>query len=129
VLSEDQDLFAIEPYVYSEYTSGPDHAEFGKGGHSWLTGTVPWMFFSGVEFILGIRPRYDGLVIDPCILSKWDGYEVTRKFRGATYKITVKNPNHKEAGASEVKVDGKVIEGNKVPVFADGQEHIVEVTM
>jgi len=129
VLSEDQDLFAVEPYVYCEYTTGPDHKEFGKGGHSWLTGTASWMLFCGLNFILGIKPKYDGLVVDPCIPSDWDEYEVVRKFRNSTYKISVKNPNHKESGISEVKLDGKTFEGNKFPVFDDGKEHTIEIVM
>lgn len=129
VLSEDQDLFMVEPYVYPEYTTGPAHEEFGRAGHSWLTGTAPWMFLCGVEFILGIKPWYDGLIIEPCIPKNWHGYTVTRKFRGATCKITVKNPDHVEHGVKEVRVDGQVIEGNKIEAFADGKEHSVEVLM
>lgn len=129
VLSEDQDIFAVEPYVYCEYTTGPDHKEFGEGGHSWLTGTASWMLLCGLNFILGIKPKYDGLVVDPCIPSDWDEYEVVRKFRNSTYKISVKNPNHKESGISEVKLDGETFEGNKFPVFDDGKEHTIEIVM
>ncbi len=129
VLSEDQDLFAVEPYVYCEYTTGPDHKEYGKGGHSWLTGTASWMYFCGVNFILGIKPTYNGLIIDPCIPNEWDGYTAIRKFRNSTYNISVKNPNHKESGISEVKLDGKSFEGNKFPVFDDGKEHTIEIVM
>jgi cellobiose phosphorylase len=129
VLSEDQDHFVVEPYVYPEYTTGPAHVEFGRAGHSWLTGTAPWMFFSGVEFILGIKPWYDGLIINPCIPSDWDLYTVTRKFRDATYCITIKNPDHVEYGVKEVFVDGQAIEGNKVETFGDDRVHAVEVIM
>lgn len=129
VLSEDQDIFAVEPYVYCEYTTGPDHKEFGEGGHSWLTGTASWMLLCGLNFILGIKPKYDGLVVDPCIPSDWDEYEVVRKFRNSTYKISVKNPNHKESGISEVKLDGETFKGNKFPVFDDGKEHTIEIVM
>jgi len=82
-----------------------------------------------LNFILGIKPKYDGLVVDPCIPSDWDEYEVVRKFRNSTYKISVKNPNHKESGISEVKLDGKTFEGNKFPVFDDGKEHTIEIVM
>ncbi len=129
VLGEDQDRFVVEPYVYPEYTTGPAHKEFGRAGHSWLTGTAPWMFFVGVEFILGITPWYDGLIVNPCIPAKWDGYTVTRKFRNATYTITVKNPSHVEYGVKKVTVDGAAITGNKIASFGDNKEHIVEVVM
>jgi cellobiose phosphorylase len=128
-LSEDQDHFVVEPYVYPEYTTGPAHEEFGRAGHSWLTGTAPWMFFAGVEFILGIKPWYNGIIINPCIPDTWDGFSATRKFRGASYAITVKNPDHVEYGVKEVLVDGQPVEGNKVPVFGDGKEHSVVVIM
>ena len=129
VLGEDQDRFVVEPYVYPEYTTGPAHKEFGRAGHSWLTGTAPWMFFVGVEFILGITPWYDGLIINPCIPKQWGGFAAVRKFRNATYRVRVENPAHVEYGVKEIKVDGKPISGNKVRVFADGREHDVVVTM
>jgi cellobiose phosphorylase len=129
VLSEDQDRFVVEPYVYPEYTTGPAHKEFGRAGHSWLTGTAPWMFFVGVEYILGITPWYDGLIINPCIPRTWNGFTATRKFRGASYRITVTNPNHVEHGVKQVKVDNKAITGNKVSPFNDGREHNVDIIM
>jgi cellobiose phosphorylase len=129
VLGEDQDRFVVEPYVYPEYTTGPAHKEFGRAGHSWLTGTAPWMFFVGVEFILGITPWYDGLIINPCLPTTWKGFTATRKFRNATYRITVKNPDHVEQGVKKIEVDGKSISGNKVPAFRDNREHRVDVTM
>ncbi|MBN1981794.1 MAG: hypothetical protein JW795_09695 [Chitinivibrionales bacterium] len=128
-LSADQDRFSVEPYVYPEYTTGPAHKEFGKGGHSWLTGTAPWMFLCGVEFILGVKPWYDGLIIDPCIPKTWDHFSITRKFRNATYAITVKNPKQVEKGVVRVVVDGVAINGNKVKAFNDGATHAIEVTM
>ena len=70
-----------------------------------------------------------GLIINPCIPEEWEGFTVTRKFRGATYKITVENPDHVESRVKEVTVDGQVIEGNKIETFADGKEHSVEVIM
>jgi cellobiose phosphorylase len=129
VLGEDQDRFVVEPYVYPEYTTGPVHPEFGRAGHSWLTGTAPWMFFCGVEFILGVTPWYDGLIINPCIPAGWKEYSVVRNFRGATYRICVKNPGAVEHGVRSVTVDGKSVSGKKIAVFSDGREHVVEVVM
>lgn len=78
------------------------------------------MFRDGLDYILGVRPAYDGLLIDPCIPDSWDGYKVTRKFRGATYQIEVKNPNHVQRGVASITVDGQPIEGNVIPAFDKG---------
>ena len=67
-------------------------------------------------------------MVDPCIPSKWDGFEATRKFRGATYQITVKNPKHVCKGVAKMVVDGKEIDSNVAPIFTKGV-HKVEVTM
>ncbi len=128
-LSKDQDHFVVEPYVYPEYTTGPAHEEAGRAGHSWLTGTAPWMFYSGVEFILGIKPDYDGLVVNPAIPDTWPAYKVTRQYQNAVYVINIVNPEGLESGVRKVVVDGKEIKGNKIPSFRDGREHRVEVTM
>jgi len=77
----------------------------------------------------GCKPDYDGLKIDPCIPKAWDGYKVTRYFRGSTYEITVKNPNHVSKGVAKITVDGNEISGNILPVFNDGKTHKVEVIM
>jgi cellobiose phosphorylase len=79
--------------------------------------------------MLGIRPDYDGLLIDPCIPTDWKGFKATRKFRGATYRIEVVNPNRKSKGISEVTVDGKSQKSNLIPVFGDGKEHSVIVVI
>jgi len=126
---DDQDVYKLEPYVYAEYITGPDHIDFGEAGHSFLTGTAPWMYRDGIDFILGVQPEFNGLRIDPCIPKKWDGYKIKRKFRGATYDITVKNPNHHSKGVAKVKIDGKEHKGNLLPVFKKGEVHKIEVTI
>jgi len=88
------DEYECEPYVYPQNILGDEHAQFGLARNSWLSGTASWMYQSGINIILGIRPTYEGLQIDPCIPKNWDGFQVTRQFREATYVIEVKNPNH-----------------------------------
>ncbi|MDI6784338.1 MAG: hypothetical protein QME64_09630, partial [bacterium] len=88
----DEDVYEVEPYVYAEYVTSPEHPMFGQASHSWLTGTAAWMLRDGLDHILGVKPTYTGLLIDPCIPKHWKEYTITRKFRGATYNITVKNP-------------------------------------
>jgi cellobiose phosphorylase len=105
--------------------AGKDAFKPGEAKNSWLTGTASWNFYAISQFILGIRPDYDGLLIDPCIPQDWKGFKVTRKFRGATYAIEVSNPDGKSKGVKQVLVDGKSQSGNIIPVFGDGKTHSV----
>ena len=81
------------------------------------------------QYILGVAADFDGLKIDPSIPSAWDGLTAKREYRGATYNITVKNPDHVCKGVKAMTVDGNAIEGNIIPAFGDGKTHIVEVMM
>lgn len=123
------EIHRLEPYVYAQMIAGKDAKRHGEAKNSWLTGTAAWNFVAISQWILGIKPGYDGLEIDPCIPKAWDGYKVTRWYRGSTYAITVKNPDHVSKGVRKIVVDGKEINGNVLPVFNDGKEHCVEVTM
>ena len=91
--TKDQDLHKVEPFVYSQMVAGKDAARPGEGKNSWLTGTAAWNWYAVTQFILGVKPDYDGLVIDPCIPSSWKGFTVRRKFRDAEYVIRVSNPH------------------------------------
>jgi cellobiose phosphorylase len=122
-----QTLHKVEPYVNCQMVAGKDAAKPGEGKNSWLTGTAAWMWLTVSQYILGIKPQYDGLQIDPCLPTTAKEYTVQRKFRDAEYNITIKNPNGKQCGVSQVVVDGKTIEGNTIP-YAAGK-HTVEVTM
>ena len=126
---EISDLHKMEPYVYSQMIAGKDAKNFGQAKNSWLTGTAAWNFYVISNYILGIKPDWDGLKIDPCIPHTWDGYTVSRRFRGAVYDIEICNPDHVCRGVKQVTVDGKAIEGNVLPVFADGKNHKVTVTL
>ncbi len=117
-----------EPYSYCQFIMGKDHTAFGRARHPWLTGTAGWFYTAATKYILGIRPTFDGLVIDPCIPGDWEGFEVIRKWRGATFNITVKNPNGVEKGVKSIRLDGKIIEG-PIPPQSLGSVHDVEVEM
>ncbi|MCA0251708.1 MAG: N,N'-diacetylchitobiose phosphorylase [Actinobacteria bacterium] len=95
-----------EPYVYAQFLYGRDHEWFGKAQNPWLTGTAGWMYTAATKYILGIRPEFDALVIDPCIPADWEGFTATRQWRGATYEIEVRNPSRVSAGVASVEVDG-----------------------
>ena len=126
---EISDLHKMEPYVYSQMIAGKDAKNFGQAKNSWLTGTAAWNFYVISNYILGIKPDWDGLKIDPCIPHTWDGYKVSRRFRGAVYDVEIRNPQHVCRGVKEVTVDGKKIEGSVLPVFSDGKSHKVEVIL
>ncbi len=122
-LEEISDLHKTEPYVYSQMVAGKDAFRPGEAKNSWLTGTASWCLYTVSQYILGIRPDYDGLRIDPCIPASWDGFSVTRKFRGAVYHIRVLNPEHKSKGIKELTVDGVIRQSDILPLFPEGSEH------
>ena len=128
-LEDISDLHKTEPYVYSQMIAGKDAFRPGEAKNSWLTGTASWNFYAVSQYILGIRPDYDGLLIDPCIPGSWKGFTVTRKYRGATYEIEITNPMGRSKGVSEMFVDGKPLETNLIPQFSDGREHKVKVIL
>ncbi|HOQ36917.1 MAG TPA: glycosyl transferase [Acetivibrio sp.] len=123
------DIHKLEPYVYAQMIAGKDARRHGEAKNSWLTGTAAWNFVAISQWILGVKPDYDGLKVDPCIPKDWDGYTITRWYRGSNYIINVKNPDHVSKGIKKIVVDGKEISGNILPVFNDGKDHNVEVIM
>ena len=133
---ETSDIHKTEPYVYGQMIGGKDAGadigkqgdNFGQGKNSWLTGTAAWNMVAISQYILGIAADFDGLKIDPSIPHEWDGMKATRQFRGATYNITVKNPDHVCKGVKSMTVDGKAVDGNVIPVCSGGV-HEVEVVL
>ena len=122
-----QTLHKVEPYVNCQMVAGKDSARPGEGKNSWLTGTAAWMWYTISEYILGIKPSYDGLLIDPCLPSTARSYEVTRKFRGGEFHITVNNPEGNQKGIKSIMIDGKIINGNIVPAELGKHEVVVEM--
>ena len=127
--SGDIDTYKAEPYVTPGNIDGPLSEYYGRGGWTWYTGSSQWLHRVATHWILGIRPQKDGLLVDPSIPSDWSEYRVTRKFRNATYEISVHNPAHLHSGVKSMSVDGVMVQGNLIPIFADGLTHRVEVTM
>ncbi|MDR0436459.1 MAG: hypothetical protein LBH11_06865 [Propionibacteriaceae bacterium] len=110
-----------EPYVYAQFEYGRDHEFFGRAENPWLTGTAGWMYTAATQYLLGIRPTLTGLVVDPCIPPEWEGFEVTRVWRGATYRIKVENPRHVSCAASRPAA--------VLPVISAGETHSVTVVL
>jgi cellobiose phosphorylase len=121
------DVHRCEPYVYSQMIAGRDAPSFGEAKNSWLTGTAAWNYYAITQWILGIRPEFEGLKIAPVIPRNWPGFQATRRFRGVTYHINVK----REGPGNQVSltVDGQPVAGNIV-LASEGQTEVsVEVTL
>ena len=112
---ENSALHKVEPYVYSQMIAGKDAARPGEAKNSWLTGTAAWNWYAISQFILGVKPSYDGLEIDPCIDPSWKEYTVNRRFRGASYEITILNPEGVCKGVKSLVLDGTPLEGRHIP--------------
>ncbi len=121
------DEYECEPYAYPQNILGDEHPQFGLARNSWLSGTASWMYQAGTQYLLGLQPTYVGLRIDPCLPHAWDGFSATRHFRGGVYHLTVRNPEHVCRGVKCLKIDGREVQGNTIPVL-DG-EHEVEVVL
>jgi cellobiose phosphorylase len=115
-IEEISDIHRTEPYVYSQMIAGKDAVHHGEAKNSWLTGTAAWTFLSASQYILGVRPSLDGLMIDPCLPSDFKEIKVKRTFRGTVYDITIKNPSNAQKGIKKLIVDGQEIAGNIIPV-------------
>jgi cellobiose phosphorylase len=122
------DVHRCEPYVYAQMIAGRDAPTHGEAKNSWLTGTAAWNYYAIVQWILGIRPAYDGLQIAPAIPERWTGFRAVRRFRGVTYHITVRREG--TGNAVNLTVDGQPVAGDVIPAPADGRTDVaVEVTL
>lgn len=108
------DRYEVEPYVYSEYVTSTDHNTFGQASHSWLTGSSTWMLRDVTDYILGIQPDYEGLIIDPCVPGDWKTYEVKRVFRGVTFLFEFVNESGEGTNVKSMTLDGVAVEGNTI---------------
>ncbi|EAR10832.1 GH36-type glycosyl hydrolase domain-containing protein [Reinekea blandensis] len=122
-------LHKTEPYVYAQMIAGKEAATPGQAKNSWLTGTAAWNYVAITQSILGIKPHYQGLQVDPCIPKAWDSYRVTRVFRGVTYQIQINNPAHVCRGVASMTVNGDAVEGNIIPLQSEGSTVEVVVTL
>lgn len=121
------ELHKTEPYVYSQMIAGKSAYIPGEAKNSWLTGTAAWNFYAITQYILGIKPTYNGILIEPCLPNHINSYSVNRKFRGAEYQIQVNNPNGLKTGNIKIILDGKLIDGNCIPLQVVGSKINVEV--
>jgi len=126
-LEEISELHKTEPYVYAQMVAGKDAAKPGEAKNSWLTGTASWNFHAITQHILGIKPQYDGLVIEPCIPKSVGDFIINRKFRGMILKIRVINNYSKGNVSISISINGKMIDGNMIPIGLMVVDEINEV--
>lgn len=119
----------IEPYVYCQFTHSKYSPRFGASRVPWLSGSAAWSFFTATQHILGLRPEYGGLRIDPCIPAAWKGFTVTRVFRGKKVRVEVHNPAGVQQGVRKLELNGALLEGNLIPAakLADQNRVVVEM--
>jgi cellobiose phosphorylase len=122
-------LHRCEPYVYAQTIAGRDAPTHGEAKNSWLTGTAAWNFVAITQWILGIRPEHDGLRVDPCLPSDWEGFDAGRRFRGASYRISVRKPRGARGRVRRLVVDGRRVEGTLVPAAPEGAVVTVSATV
>jgi len=110
------DIYRGEPYVYAQMIAGRDAPVSGEAKNTWLTGTAAWTFVALSQGILGIRPEYTGLRVDPCIPKSWPSLRVQRRFRGVEHDIEIRNPHGLSRSIKKLEVDGRTIAGNVIPL-------------
>ena len=121
---EHSDIRRVEPYVYAQTVAARASYDEGAARNSWLTGTAAWTFVNISQYILGIKPVLDGLMIDPCLPEEMKEYTVTRRYRGAVYHVHVA-----KTGAFSLTVDGTAVDGKRIPMVEGKTEYRVEVTV
>ncbi len=123
------ELREIEPYVYGQSTFSKYSPRYGKSRVPWLTGTAAWAYYSASHYILGIRPEYNGILIDPCIPSYWKGFTLSRIFRRKRLNIRVNNSNGVEKGVIETKLNGKKLENNFINTDLLNDQNEIKIIM
>ena len=121
---EHSEVRRVEPYVYAQTVAARESYDEGAARNSWLTGTAAWTFVNISQYILGIKPSLDGLMIDPCLPSDKTEYTVVRRYRGAVYHVHVTT-----RGSYSLTVDGEPVSGKVIPLVEGKKEYRVEVTV
>ncbi|MGC8873466.1 MAG: GH36-type glycosyl hydrolase domain-containing protein [Chloroflexia bacterium] len=116
------EIHRCEPYVYAQMIAGRDAPNHGEAKNSWLTGTAAWSYVAITQWILGIRPTFGGLEIEPVMPSHWPGFEARRRFRGTLYHISVRRAG--PGNAVSLEVDGRPVAGTTVPLPPPGTREV-----
>ena len=116
-----------EPYSYCQFVVGRSHTAFGRARHPFMTGSAGWAYYAATQYILGVRPDFDCLRVDPCVPADWKEFSVTHKWRGGVYNIHVVNPDGVEKGVREIIADGRKVDA--LPVIPAGNICNAEIIM
>ncbi len=116
-----------EPYSYCQFIMGKDHSAHGRARHPFMTGSGGWAYFAATRYMLGVRPDFESLTIDPCVPADWKEFSVSRKWRDVTYEIEVVNPDGVMKGVKELYLDG--VRTDRIPLLEKGTLHHVRVVM
>jgi len=119
----------VEPYVHCQFTHSKYSPRFGAGRIPWLTGSASWTYYAISQYILGIRPDYYGLIIDPCIPSHWKEIKIKRNFRNKKFEITIDNHKGIERGIKRLVVNGEKLSSNMIPIEIMKEENVVLAEM
>lgn len=119
----------IEPYVYNQNIHSKYSRLYGSARVPWLSGTASWAYYSTTQYIIGVRPEYNGLRIDPCIPSSWEEFTIKREFRGKILDIKVENKNKVEKGVQKIIINEEEINDNLIPVEKIKDKNEVVVVM
>lgn len=128
-MNDNAEVRKLEPYVHGQFVEGKDSPHAGRAHVHWLTGTASTVMVASVEGILGLNPEENGIRIDPCIPSEWDGFEMTKIFRGKTLNIKVNNANHSEKGVKKMTLNGAVLADNFVSADSLADCNTIEIEM
>ncbi len=116
-----------EPYSYCQFIMGKAHTAFGRARHPFMTGTAGWAYFSATQYMLGMRPGFDALELDPCVPAGWKEFSIVRTWREARFDIRVENPQGVQKGVKEIYLNGERVEC--IAVQAKNTTHNVRVVM
>ena len=119
----------IEPYVYCQFTNAPMSPRAGASRVPWLSGSAAWAYVAGTQYVLGVRADWHGLIVDPCIPREWKRFTATRRFRGHSIKIDVRNPHGAEKGVKSLTLNGEALPGNLIPADKLKDDNAVVVEM
>jgi N,N'-diacetylchitobiose phosphorylase len=119
----------IEPYVYCQSTHSKYSPRYGASRLPWLSGAATWAMYAVSQYILGIQPDYDGIVLDPCIPSYWKLLSVRRLFRNKWLNIAIENQNENQKGAKQIILNGQAIKGNFIPFDQLTNENNIQIVM
>ncbi len=108
-MAGEADSYRAEPYVMPGNVDGPASQYPGRAGWTWYTGSAAWLNRVSLEWVLGIKPTWDGLAIDPCPFPDLGKVDVTRTWRGRKVRVRF------DAGAFDL--------GQPAGLVVDGKPH------